>query len=62
MSSSLLLDPSDLKDAAVQTSDCEVYYTRDLVELEARHKQMQELRKLVEESKECERQIASVIS
>lgn len=60
--SSPLNDPLDLKDVAVQTSDCEVYYTKDLAELEARHKQMQELRKLVEESREYERQIASVIA
>lgn len=60
--SSPLNDPFDLKDVAVQTSDCEVYYTKDLAELEARHKQMQELRKLVEESREYERQIASVIA
>ncbi|XP_063702491.1 uncharacterized protein LOC134832407 [Culicoides brevitarsis] len=50
---------TDSKDAAVQTSDCEVYYTKDWAELETRRKQMQELRKLVEESRECERQMLS---
>lgn len=54
------LDLLDSKDAAVQTSDCEVIYTRDLPERKEREKQMQELRKLVEESRECERQIISV--
>uniref|UniRef100_A0A336LW40 CSON001751 protein n=1 Tax=Culicoides sonorensis TaxID=179676 RepID=A0A336LW40_CULSO len=53
---------SDLKDVGVQTSDCEMNFKkkeREADETEMIYRQMEELRKLVEQSRECERQISS---